>query len=125
MLKSFMLILPIMICVLTGYAAKKMNLLNEESNAVMGKIVFYIAVPCILFRSLQKLKAAEMTQMPRRMKKKAAKKGKKILKRAAKKEKKRLKKLTNMHKSSMRAKTSITMCTRTPPSMRRRQGMTS
>lgn len=50
MLNGFLLILPIMCCIMTGWILKRAGILNDEGGAQMGRVVFYVAAPCLIFR---------------------------------------------------------------------------
>ncbi len=50
MLDGFMLILPIMCCVMTGWFLKRIGALTDEGGDQMGILIFYVASPCLVFR---------------------------------------------------------------------------
>ena len=59
MMDGFMLILPIMCCIMTGWFLKKVGVLNDEGGAQMGRVVFFVAAPCMIFRFTLSLKPAD------------------------------------------------------------------
>ena len=59
MADGFMLILPIMCCIMTGWFLKKVGVLNDAGGAQMGRVVFYVAAPCLIFRFTLSLRASD------------------------------------------------------------------
>ena len=63
MFSSFMMVLPIVICIAAGYIFKRTGMLNEEGAVQIGRIVFYLATPCILFRLTMTLRAEDLANV--------------------------------------------------------------
>ncbi len=59
MADGFMLILPIMCCIMTGWFMKRVGVLNDEGGAQMGRVVFYVAAPCLIFRFTLSLRLSD------------------------------------------------------------------
>jgi malonate transporter len=50
----FLLMLPLLLIVLTGYCSAKFSLFSEESNAYFTGFAFFVAMPCQLFFDFSK-----------------------------------------------------------------------
>lgn len=61
MLDSFLIILPIIICILVGYCLKVFGILTKEGAKQMGSLVFWVATPCLLFRMTYTLKLESLS----------------------------------------------------------------
>lgn len=60
MLGGFLLILPIMCCIMTGWGLKRVGILNDEGGSQMGRVVFYVAAPCLVFRITLSVSARDL-----------------------------------------------------------------
>lgn len=63
MFDSFLMVLPIIISMLVGYSLKCIGMLNDEGAKQMGNIVFWIALPCLLFRITYTLRLNDLSNM--------------------------------------------------------------
>jgi malonate transporter len=63
MIQGFLLILPIMCCIWTGWLLKRIGIFNDEGGEQMGRVVFYLAAPCIVFRFVYALKPADFADV--------------------------------------------------------------
>lgn len=63
MLDGFMLILPIMCCVLTGLFLKRVGILSDEGGEQMSRLIFYVAMPCMIFRFSSTLKPSDFADV--------------------------------------------------------------
>lgn len=60
----FLLMLPLLLIVLTGYCSARFSLFSEESNSHFTKFAFFIAMPCQLFFDFSKTPISEIINIP-------------------------------------------------------------
>jgi len=63
MTDGFILILPIMCCIMTGWFLKRVGILNEEGGAQIGRLIYYLAAPCLIFRFTLSLKPRDFADV--------------------------------------------------------------
>lgn len=56
MLDGILIVLPIVVCMITGYFLKRVGMISAEGATQIGKIVFYLASPSVLFRMTLKVR---------------------------------------------------------------------
>lgn len=60
----FLLMLPLLLIVLTGYCSAKFSLFSEESNNTFTRFAFFIAMPCQLFFDFSKTPVSQSINVP-------------------------------------------------------------
>lgn len=60
----FLLMLPLLLIVLTGYCSAKFSLFSKESNNTFTRFAFFIAMPCQLFFDFSKTPVSQSINVP-------------------------------------------------------------